>query len=159
MQIQKARLKICQSKSFCHLKIWKNLNGAKLLLRSIVYTSLFLWLYRPVCVVHDRKPWSLVFSCCDSNEISRVMRNPDFSLCENKGADQLPSDQCLCFRHSDSTKFSSTSIKPKFQASSHLLCLISSICVRPSCKPRRTVFSRHSSNVVFYAEQLPKTYL
>ena len=34
-------------------------------------------------------------------------REPDFCLCENKGADQLPSnceaDQRLCFRYTDST--------------------------------------------------------
>ena len=36
-----------------------------------------------------------------------VMRKPDFSLRENKGADQLHSnceaDQCLCFHYLDST--------------------------------------------------------
>ena len=41
------------------------------------------------------------------NHLSRVMRKPDFRLCENKGADQLRSnceaDQRLCFRYSDST--------------------------------------------------------
>ena len=39
--------------------------------------------------------------------MSRVMRKPDFCLCENKGADQLRSnceaDQRLCFRYTDST--------------------------------------------------------
>ena len=39
--------------------------------------------------------------------MSRVMRKPDFCLCENKGADQRCSDctvdQHLCFRYSDST--------------------------------------------------------
>ena len=38
---------------------------------------------------------------------SRIVRKPDFCLCENKGADQLRSnceaDQRLCFRYSDST--------------------------------------------------------
>ena len=41
------------------------------------------------------------------NNMSRIVRKPDFCLCENKGADQLRSnceaDQRLCFRHSDST--------------------------------------------------------
>ena len=41
------------------------------------------------------------------NPMSRVMRKPDFGLCENKGADQLHSnceaDQRLCFRYTDST--------------------------------------------------------
>ena len=35
------------------------------------------------------------------------MRKPTFCICENKDADQLPSnceaDQCLCFRYMDST--------------------------------------------------------
>ena len=37
--------------------------------------------------------------------VSRVMRKPDFCLCENKDADQLRSncDQRLCFRYLDST--------------------------------------------------------
>ena len=33
----------------------------------------------------------------------------------------------------------------KFQASSHLLCLYSSVCVRPGRKPQRPVFSHHGS--------------
>ena len=39
--------------------------------------------------------------------MSRIVRKPDFCLCENKGADQLrgnrEADQHLCFRYSDST--------------------------------------------------------
>ena len=39
--------------------------------------------------------------------MSRIVRKPDYCLCENKGADQLRSnceaDQRLCFRYSDST--------------------------------------------------------
>ena len=42
-----------------------------------------------------------------SNIHSRVIRKPDFCLCENKGADQLCSnctaDQRLCFPYTDST--------------------------------------------------------
>ena len=40
-------------------------------------------------------------------DISRIVRKPDFCLCENKGADQLRSnceaDQHLCCRYSEST--------------------------------------------------------
>ena len=40
-------------------------------------------------------------------DISRIVRKPDFCLCENKGADQLrgnrEADQHLCFRYTDST--------------------------------------------------------
>ena len=39
--------------------------------------------------------------------MSRVMRKPDFCICENKDADQLrgdrEADQRLCFRYTDST--------------------------------------------------------
>ena len=39
--------------------------------------------------------------------LSRVMRKPDFCICENKDADQLrgnrEADQRLCFRYTDST--------------------------------------------------------
>ena len=41
------------------------------------------------------------------HSLSRIVRKPDFCLCENKGADQLRSnceaDQHLCFRYLDST--------------------------------------------------------
>ena len=41
------------------------------------------------------------------NHLRRIVRKPDFCLCENKGTDQLRSnceaDQCLCFRYTDST--------------------------------------------------------
>ena len=56
-----------------------------------------------------------------------------FYLCKTKGTDQLYSrctaDQLLCFRYKDNT------INPKFQASSHLLCLYSSVCIGPVRKP------------------------
>ena len=51
----------------------------------------------------------------DYVEMSRIVRKPDFCLCENKGADQLrgnreadqrscnrEADQRLCFRYTDS---------------------------------------------------------
>ena len=36
-------------------------------------------------------------------------------------------------------------LKPKFQTSSHLLCVNSLVCVRPGRKPRRPVFSLRGS--------------
>ena len=52
--------------------------------------------------IEDKK----IVTLCNHN-MSHVMRNPDFCLCENKGADQLrrhcEADQLLCFRYSDST--------------------------------------------------------
>ena len=61
------------------------------------------------------------------------MRKPTFCICENKGADQLRSN---C--EADHTFVFATWIvqflyflNPKFPASSHLLCLYSTVCVRP----------------------------
>ena len=55
-----------------------------------------------------------------TGQMSRIVRKPDFCLCENKGADQLRSnceaDQRLCFRYSDST----ISLLPKSEISSFL---------------------------------------
>ena len=49
---------------------------------------------------------------------SRVMRKPDFCICENKDADQLrgnrEADQRLCFRYTDST----IPLLPKYEISS-----------------------------------------
>ena len=43
----------------------------------------------------------------DYHQMSRVVRKPDFCICENKDADQLrgnrEADQRLCFRYTDST--------------------------------------------------------
>ena len=54
--------------------------------------------------------------------MNRIMRKPDFCLCENKGADQLRSDceaQRLCFRYMDNTislllKSEISSFKPAY---------------------------------------------
>ena len=37
-------------------------------------------------------------------------------------------------------------LDPKFQASSHLLCVYSLVCVRPGRKPQRPVFSQRGSS-------------
>ena len=51
-------------------------------------------------------------------ELSRDVRKPDFCICENKDADQLPgnreADQRLCFRYTDST----IPLLPKYKISS-----------------------------------------
>ena len=61
-------------------------------------------------------------------KMSRVVRNPDFCICENKDADQLrgnrEADQRLCFRYSDST----ISLLPKYEISSRKP---SSVTVQP----------------------------
>ena len=80
-------------------------------------------------------------------KLSLVMRKPAFCICENKDADQLrgdrEADQRLCFRYTNSTI--PLLLNPKFQASSHLLGLYSSVCVRPGRKPRRPVISKRGS--------------
>ena len=65
--------------------------------------------------------WTLeMATAITMQDLSRIVRKPDFCLCENKGADQLRSnceaDQRLCFRHSDST----ISLLPKSEISSFL---------------------------------------
>ena len=74
-----------------------------------------------------------------SNYLSRHVEKPTICIGENKGADQLRSnceaDQRLCFRYTDSTIPLFSTLNPKFQASSMLLCLYSLICVRPVRKP------------------------
>ena len=59
-----------------------------------------------------------------------IMTRSTYCVFENKGADQLrgncEADQRLCFRCTDSTI---PLLNPKFQVSSHLLCLYSSVCV------------------------------
>ena len=56
-------------------------------------------------------------------QINRVMRKPDFCICENKDADQLrgnrEADQRLCFHYTDST----IPVLPKYEISS----------LQPSC--------------------------
>ena len=80
-------------------------------------------------------------------ELSRVVRKPDFCICENKDADQhREADQCLCFRYMDSTIPLLSTVNPKFQASSHLMWVYSLVCVGPGRKPWRPVFSERGSN-------------
>ena len=77
------------------------------------------------------------------------MRKPAFCICENKNADQLRGN-----RKADHALVFATWIvqflfylNPKFQASSHLLCLYSPVCMRAGRKPRRPVFSQRGSNI------------
>ena len=71
------------------------------------------------------------------------MRKPAFCICENEDADQLRDNRednpRLRLSYTDST------IPLQFQASSHRLWLYSPVCVGPSRKPRRPVFSRRGS--------------
>ena len=75
------------------------------------------------------------------------MRKPDFSLCENKGANQLCSnctaDQRLCFRYTDSTipLPLKTEISSFYPASVNVQVGL----YQTGRKPRRPVFSRRGS--------------
>ena len=90
--------------------------------------------------------------CTKLYKMSLVMRNLAFGICGNKSADQLRSncaaDQRLCFRYMDST----IPLLPKSEisSSSHLLWLYSPVCIGPSQKPRRPVFSQRGSNDILH---------
>ena len=82
------------------------------------------------------------------------MRNPDFCLCENKGADQLrgnrEADQRLCFRYTDSTipllsKSKISSLWPSSVTAQAGLC-------RTCSESTLLVFTRGGSNLI-----LPET--
>ena len=80
------------------------------------------------------------------DHMSRVVRKPDFCICENKDADQLcgyrEANQRLCFRYIDSQSL--YFLKPKFQASSHLLWLYSQVWVGPG----RDRFSQNKAHTL-----------
>ena len=76
--------------------------------------------------------------------LSLVMRKLAFCICKNKDADQITqliSAFVFAIRIVQSLYF----LNPKFQDSSHLLCLCSPVCVGPGRKPRRPVFSQRGS--------------
>ena len=73
------------------------------------------------------------------------MRKRDFCLCENKGADQLTAKLISAFVFRYRIAQLLFFLNPKFQVSSHLLCLHRPVCVGPGGKPRRPVFSRRGS--------------
>ena len=77
-----------------------------------------------------------------SVHMSHVMRKPTFCICKNKGTDQLRSLSVSVTAKMISTFVFTTQIvqffyflNPNFPASSHHLCLCSSVCVRPVLKP------------------------
>ena len=78
------------------------------------------------------------------------MRKPDFCLCKNKGEISFTLTAKLINAFVFATRIVQFLyfLNPEFPASSHLLCLYSSVCVGPGLKPRRPVFSRHGSNRV-----------
>ena len=86
--------------------------------------------------------------------LSRVMRKPDFCICKKKDADQLrgnPEADQRFFVLATRIVLSLYFLNPKFQVSSLMnfserAC--SSVCVGPSRKSRRPVFSRRGSSLL-----------
>ena len=71
------------------------------------------------------------------------MRKLDFCLCKNKGADSFAVTVKLISAFAFATQIVQFLffLNPKFQASSHLLCLYTLVRVRPGWKPLRPLFS------------------
>ena len=69
--------------------------------------------------------------------MSHVMRKRDYCLCENKAQISFAVTAKLISAFVFATRIVQFLFfsNPKFQASSHLLCLYSSVCVRPGPKP------------------------
>ena len=70
------------------------------------------YMYAPKDDAKHRAFWRDLYSVEEAglyglNYMSRVVRKPDFCICENKDADQLrgnrEADQRLCFHYTDST--------------------------------------------------------
>ena len=75
--------------------------------------------------------------CAKNHNLSRVMRKPDFCLCENKAVTaQLISAFIIA---TQIVQFIYLLI-PKFQASSHLMWFYSPVCVEPGRKTPKTGF-------------------
>ena len=89
--------------------------------------------------------------------MSRCTRKPTICVSKNKGADQLCSNRFTAklisaFVFATWTVQSLFFLKQKFQASSHLQCLYSPVCVGPSRKPKLLLFSRTGSNQFYPSE-------
>ena len=86
---------------------------------------------------------------CRCYQMCHVMRKPYFSLCENKGADQLRSNFTAklisAFIFATPIVQSFFFLNPNFQASSYPLWLYRLVCIRPGRKPRGPVFSLRGS--------------
>ena len=79
----------------------------------------------------------------DWKHLSRVMRNLDFCLCENKGTDQL-CNYCTADFTTRRVQFLFF-LNPKFLASKRLLRLYSQFASRTQSETRKPVFLCHDS--------------
>ena len=71
-----------------------------------------------------------------------------FCISKNKDAAQVTAQLISAFVFSTKTLQTLYFLNPKFQASSHVRLLYSSVCVGPGLKPRRQVLSRLCSYLV-----------
>ena len=73
-----------------------------------VVTKLFYMIFFQNTIIANVK----LIACIEMKQMSLVIRNPAFCICENKDANQFrgdrEADQRLCFRYIDSTINSST---------------------------------------------------
>ena len=88
---------------------------------------------------------------CTISNYMDLFNKKDSKICiayENELRSYCEADLRLCFRLISAFVFATRIVQflyflnPKFQAPCHLLCLYSSLCVRPGRKPQRPVFSR-----------------
>ena len=100
--------------------------------------NIFLW--KIVCTIYKH---------FESLNLSRLVRKPTICICENKDADQLTAKLICAFIFATGIVEFFYFLNPKFQASSHLLCLCSSVCVRPVQKPH-SWFSHEAAQIYLY---------
>ena len=109
---------------------------------------------------YDNTPmqYTVIFHGCKNvnfqmknSNMSRVMRKPDFCICENKDADQLRGTAKLISAFVFAIRIVQFLfyLNTKFQASKHILSLCSLVHVGPGRKPRRPVFSERGSYVSY----------
>ena len=97
-----------------------------------------------------------IFNSLDEIYLSRIVRKPDFCLCENKGADQLRSnceaDQRLCFRYTDST----ISLLLKSEISSFYLSSVAAQAGLCQTWPETPKTGFLASRLIWYSPQTSK---
>ena len=116
------------------------------------------------------KSWAILFACVPYKGrqayMSRVVRKPDFCICEIKDADQLrgnrEADQRLCFRYIDSTipqlpKSKISSLNPSSVAVQPGLCGTWSETPKTSFLRTRLIWVNEKLMVMAFFRQTVKT--
>ena len=117
---------------------------------TCVYVVQIIMSHITISHCHFQRCWYMYLSYL--LYMSCVIRKPAFCICENKCAVTAQLTSAVCFRYIDSKI--PLLPKSKIQASSHLVCLHSPICVGPGRKPRRQIFSRRGSYMYLLSELL-----